>query len=404
MTAVLSTNELTVAPGDQTTCTVQVRNTGSVVDEYTFEVVGQASSWATIDPPRLTLYPGTEGTATVRFAPPRLTEVSAGQVPFGIRVASREDPTSTSVEEGVLNVQPFVDAFAELVPRTAHGRMRATYELAVDNRGNRRINAPLSTFDPDNVLQFRLEPPTLVVEPGTAAFAKVRVRPRNMFWRGHPQTKTFQVSAQPDGLPPLVADGALLQESLLPDWLPRAAMAALGVLALLLVVWLVALKPNIQGFVKKKVNQGLQKPAPETQAVIQKAADAAVDKRLNPLEKNGQIQLTLNTGLKGDPYAKRLTTTGSGIASDVVPDNEVLQITDIVLENPPSDDRGTLTIQRDGIVLMSVALENFRDLDYHFVAPIVFKARDKLEMVVNVTSCNGICQPAIYYSGYMASA
>lgn len=420
MTAVLTNDELTVIPGDQVTCTVQVRNTGSVVDEYTFEVLGPAARWATVEPPLLTLYPATEGAATVRFAPPRQADVAAGPVPFGLRVASREDPSSTTVEEGALNIAGFLDAFAELVPRSAHGRRAAMYELALDNRGNSRINAPLAAVDPDNVLRFRLDPPTLVAEPNTATFAKVMVRPRRTFWRGPAQTKAFRVAAQPEGLPPLVADGTLLQEALVPEWLPEALLAALGLLALLVVIWLVALKPQVKSIAKKAARKEVAS-AP-TQAAIKAAATKAAQQAGAGGSPGGGVQAgqpSAGTGgptaggtapvsqanaLRGVPIDDRLTTTGSGTAAYSVPAGKVLQMTDIVLENTPNDDKGTLSVQRSGAVLLNVALENFRDLDYHFVAPIMFAAGQRLEIVTNVTACTRVCQPALYFSGYLADA
>ena len=51
----------------------------------------------------------------VRFAPPRSADVVAGQVPFGVRVFSSEDPSGSVVEEGVIDVAPFVDVTAEMV-------------------------------------------------------------------------------------------------------------------------------------------------------------------------------------------------------------------------------------------------------------------------------------------------
>jgi hypothetical protein len=413
VTAVLSTNELTVRPGEQVTCTVQVRNTGSVVDEFTFDVLGSAEGWASVDPPRLTLYPGAEGSVTVRFAPPRTADVPAGRQSFGLRVKSREDEGSTTVEEGVLDVQPFEEAFAELVPRTAHGRRTAKYELALDNRGNARLNAPLATVDPDDVLRFRVDPPTLVAEPGTAAFAKVIARPRTRFWRGPNQTKSFQVVAQPEGMQPLTADGTMLQGPLLPDWFGKALLAALALAGLLVVLWLTLLKPAIKSTAKKAARREVAAPAtqaaiknaaaqqvaaPPTQAAIQKAAQAAVA---------GSTTTTVASQtprLRGAPIDGRLTTTGSGTDAYTVPAGQVLQVTDIVLENMPSDDKGTFTVSRSGTVLLSVALENFRDLDYHFVSPIIFAAGQQLQITSNVTTCTTICQPAMYYSGYQGTA
>ena len=52
--------------------------------------------------------------------------------------------------------------------------------------------------------------------------------------------------------------------------------------------------------------------------------------------------------------------------------SNVFAVTDIVLQNPTGD-IGSVQISRDARVLMTSALENFRDLDLHFVAPYMFR-------------------------------
>ena len=68
--ASLEPHALDVDPGGVATCQITVRNTGSVVDEFAFSVLGPAGAWAEVEPPSLSLFPGAEGTATVRFRPP----------------------------------------------------------------------------------------------------------------------------------------------------------------------------------------------------------------------------------------------------------------------------------------------------------------------------------------------
>ena len=65
-------------------------------------------------------------------------------MPFGVHVISKEDPQGSVVEEGVVDIAPFSDVFAELAPRTSRGRRGASHDLAIDNRGNSAINATIS--------------------------------------------------------------------------------------------------------------------------------------------------------------------------------------------------------------------------------------------------------------------
>src|ERR1700730_8487703 len=155
----LLTAALAVEPGAEQTARLQVRNTGSVVDEFSFEVVGPAAAWTTVDPEVLPLFPGDEGTVTIRMAPPRLPTTPAGEAPFGVKVISREDPEGSVVEEGTVTIAAFSEVTAELTPRTSRGRRGAIHSLAVDNRGNTTLDARLSANEPDGLLRSSVAPP-----------------------------------------------------------------------------------------------------------------------------------------------------------------------------------------------------------------------------------------------------
>ncbi len=70
-TALLSEESLSVEPGGETRCEIRVRNTGSIVDQYTLEVLGDTATWVHLEPGTLSLFPGDEGVASLAFRPPR---------------------------------------------------------------------------------------------------------------------------------------------------------------------------------------------------------------------------------------------------------------------------------------------------------------------------------------------
>src|SRR6202163_4178486 len=97
--AVISANSLEVQQGASAVVTVTVRNSGAVVDHFHVDVLGDAMSWATITPATLPLFPDAQGLVTIDFRPPRSSDVRAGSVPFGVRVASEVHPGDATVEE-----------------------------------------------------------------------------------------------------------------------------------------------------------------------------------------------------------------------------------------------------------------------------------------------------------------
>lgn len=402
-----------VVPGAVATLPVTVRNTGTVVDQFTIEVLGEAAAWATVEPPTLSLFPGTEGQTVVSFAPPRVASVPAGTIVFGIRAASHEDPSGSTVEEGNLTVAAFADTFAELLPRTSAGSRAATHNLALDNRGNAAVNATVAGTDPDNLLNIEVRPPGLVVDPGTAAFASVRVSPRKRFWRGQPKTRPFKLQVETPGGTPIVLDGTMLQQPVLPGWLGKALLACLALLLIAALLWFALLQPAIKSTAQQALADAGYTPHPSG-AVVTPAPSAAATSTpvpsptLGPSPSSSLGPSPSSSPLSpfaGTPVGGRLTANGKTNSTGAIPAGKVLYVTDLFFENP-NGLSGPAQLSRKGLVIADLHLENYRDLDYHFITPIVIEAGDALTFTASCTT-NGLatgpplpCTPSVYYSGF----
>ncbi len=396
--ASLNPSALSVVPGAVTQTTVRVRNTGTVVDELTLHVVGPAVGWATVEPASLSLFPGADGTAVVSFAPPRSAEVGAGVVAFAVRVQSKEDPQGSVAEEGTIEVGAYADLLADLVPRTSRGARGAAYELAVDNRGNTRVNATIRAVDPDDQLELEVDPPALVAEPNTANFAHVKVKPRKTFRKGPPQTRMFQVFVEADSHPPVMVQGTMLQEQTMPPWLKRAALAGALALMALALLWFGVGKPAVRSAAKEAA----------IEAVSPTIGDGSGGDAGGPSGNGGADVAVADAvsgpggggGGPGSPFDARLFLTDDGSVSLEVPAGRVLQLTDIVLQNPAGES-GRLQIRRGNTPLLVVELANFRDLDYHFVSPVVFTAGQQLTL--NAECSSPTCTPGAYFTGFLVA-
>lgn len=91
--------------------------------------------------------------------------------------------------------------------------------------------------------------------------------------------------------------------------------------------------------------------------------------------------------------------------SYTVPDGRRLELTDFVLQNPEGD-TGVLRVTAGDETLFVVRLENFRDVDYHFVVPIVVGEGKKLSIAVQCQNPDPAkrCSPAALFSGNLVSA
>src|SRR6185369_3857365 len=77
-----------------------------------------------------------------------------------------------------------------------------------------------------------------------------------------------------------------------------------------------------------------------------------------------------------------------------------LFVTDVVFSNPNGRE-GALVLLRDADHLFDIRLENIRDLDYHFVTPIVLTDGQSLNLSLACTGANASpCDPTVFYSGY----
>jgi hypothetical protein len=224
---------VTALPGSEGVGQVTIRNTGTVVDQFAVNLLGDASAWARPDPGVLSLFPGAEQTIAIRFTPPRSSAVTAGTVPFGVRVTSQEDPDFSIVEEGAVQIGGFSAVEVKIVPRTSEGKRNAVHRLEVTNTGNAPVTADLLASDPDELLAFDLDPERLTVDPGATATARVKVAARKAHRGKGARRMPFNVLVEPGGAPVNV-DASFEQKPKASILLFLAILVVAGVLVFLL--------------------------------------------------------------------------------------------------------------------------------------------------------------------------
>ncbi|HEV8561843.1 MAG TPA: hypothetical protein VGR06_36435 [Actinophytocola sp.] len=426
-TTSLASRQLSVTPGGSVDATVQVRNNGTLVDQFTVDLVGDAKDWTEIEPRIINLMPGQEGAVRVKFAPPRASTVPAGFVPFGVRVMSREEPQGSVVEEGSVQVEPFTDLQVELSPKSSRCRTKARHEVVVDNSGNFPIPVELVANDPDDALKLGLDYTTLTVQPGTSAFLKLTAKPHDRFLKGAERRHPFQVTALAGDVPPTTVQGTVVQQQLFPKWLLPALIALIALAVVAVTLWFTVVKPTItssaretaktevaaqQAALQQKVDQAEQKAS----AAEQKASAAEAKAGGGAAATPAPPAITGSNGVdvsKGTAFDTRIAvvanpgqTKTEGNADPAIPGDKTLVITDLLLQNPHGD-TGSIQILRGGKVLYEFGLNNFRDYDYHSIAPLTFVpgAPGKLEVKV-VCQTPGApetqCKPSVTFSGKIA--
>ena len=405
-----------VVPGQRATRRVWLRNTGAIVDQFELDIVGDASSWSVVEPSTVNLLPGQEHHAQIVFAPPRSSRVSEGPVSFALRVMSREDTAGSVVHESSVDVAPYTQVAGELVPRTSTGSRTGRHELALDNLGNRPELVSISAADQDRLLTFRISPANPTLLPGTATFISIRARPKRTFVIGANKTIPFDVIATPRDADPVALPGSMVQRALLPKWFFRAVVLAAVAAVLLAGLWLTVLKPTVESTaqaVAEDKTEELAKAIEDATAKSDRAssdAGAAQEDAQSAQKAAGSAAQAADDAASGanlDPAEAtdfRVTTEVSPSGGFVdtpydVAEKHTVWVSDLVLQNPDGDS-GTLRIQRGEDVLLVFGLENFRDLDYHFIQPAKFDPSAPIVVSVDCTNkWQQKCTPSVYFSG-----
>ncbi|WP_392964935.1 hydrolytic protein [Streptomyces sp. LN245] len=400
---------VTVAPGSTATTSLTVRNDSDIVEAYSLEVVGDCASWATVEPPRVSLYPGTSETVTIRLEPPRSPEIRAGELPLGVRVLPSEHPDAVTVPETTVHIEEFHELRTELAPRRRRGWLRGRYRLAVRNQGNTPVQVGFTPGQAGEELAFAFNPAEPKLEPGESVEVGLRVRTGKPVWFGSPTVWPFTLTTaetgdrdgtQPDETadrPPL--DAEFVQIPIFPKWL----LAVLAVLLALLLAWFTLVRPAVRSAAKEAANEVVQPrptPAGEQGGNGQTPGNGSGGASASP---DGQGKGTGNgSGAGGDGTSTGdgtavgggqqssatidLKTSGGGTDTGTykVPEKSVFGVTDIVVANFQGDE-GVMTISFGNRKITTIALETFRNQDYHWVTPIKIPANNTVTIEVTCT-------------------
>ncbi|MFE7140994.1 hydrolytic protein [Streptomyces sp. NPDC057644] len=414
---------MTVSPGGTATTTLTVRNDGDIVEAYTLEVVGDCAAWTTVEPARVSLYPGTSETVALTFAPPRSHEVRAGETPLAVRVLPAERPESVVVPEATVTVEPFHELRTELEPRRRRGWLGARFRTAVQNKGNTPVDVVLAGRQDGEDLTLGFTPDKKRLEPGESAEVALKVRARKLIWFGEPVTWPFEVlategaeaaegaegdadtkadtKAEPkpvakpvatapvdDGRPggPEPLPGEFAQIPVLPKWL----LIVLAALLALLLAWFALVRPAVQSTAKQAGAKAAQEETERGEEQGSTPPGGSENPAGGQGEGTGPDGTGPGTGGSGPGGSGGGGGNGGGAGGgrqasetiDVqtqagatkegaykVPAGKVFGVTDVVVANFQGDE-GVVTISFGDRKITTIALETFRNQDYHWVTPI----------------------------------
>ncbi|MEW2275502.1 COG1470 family protein [Streptomyces griseofuscus] len=428
-------------------------NTGTIVDRFELDVLGEAKDWIKVEPAEVNVFPDQSVAVNLVFSPPASPDLPAGEVRFGLRVMSHEDIEGSVVEEATVTVGSFTDYGITLLPTTKRSRFSGRFNVVIDNRGNAPAPVQLYASDPDARLTFDFRHEDVEVAYGKGVVVPLKVKPKKRKWRGADAPLPFQVLAvdADDDEREQTADGALVQAALVTDAMVKFALSVVAAVLALLALWFFVLQPSVESEARKQVAVATgQDPsalgsdsggaagggtkgsagggnkkngtAGGTGGANGAGGSGGSDNSLFPAL--GDAQSSSGGGAGGsdsgggaggpDPALQafdfRVQTdvkpsSTFHTTSYTVPAGHTFYVSDIVFENTAGD-TGILRLQRGDSVLMQMSLDTFRDRDNHFAEPVEFAAGAKVVLSVRCqtpggqTSATGSsCTPAAYFSG-----
>ena len=351
----ISPDRLEVTPGVPTVFEVAVFNTGDIIEGFrvTLESLDRPVDLLS-SPSELSLFPATEGTATVTFTLPR--DFPAGEHTARVQVTGTTDPLATAAVPLALLVAPVYDAGLSLEPQSVTAGRRARFTVVAENRGNVPLEMSLSANDAERALRCRFAAAEVTVPPGRRVRAAMVARGKRPFL-GAPAPRILTVRSEAAPAPPTEALGTFIQK----PWIPRAMLTLLAIL-LALGLWGAVLfrgvnkaadqvaaevKPTGASVIVGRVTDGKTPLGGASVAAKGKDGEAATTTLAS-----GDVGAFTLSGLKSpDTYLVTVTMEGFATQTALVPvaeDGAVVQVGVLAMGRGNGAITGTITGEGSG--------------------------------------------------------
>jgi 5-hydroxyisourate hydrolase-like protein (transthyretin family) len=192
----LRTPFIETRPKETSRVVVAVQNTAEVIDDIVVHVVGLDPSAVRVEPARLPLFPGAEGTVTliIRLPP----SFPAGDHSIPIEVRSTTNPDDVTRVDLRMAVAVDDDVSIDVRPRSLTGGKRGEFEVLCTNRGNRPIDLTLIASDLETALKHEFDPPFVELPAGHEVVSLLRVTGRRPIIGGNALRRITVTALGPD--------------------------------------------------------------------------------------------------------------------------------------------------------------------------------------------------------------
>lgn len=372
-----SRGDVDVTPGTVAVLQLTVVNLGDTTDTFVLTTAGMAAGWTTINPATLTLFGGTQQVIDIEVFPPLLPSTTAGPTSLSIRIIPQSDPDDVRSAETTLNIAVSFDRRLDVLQPALRGRRSATYEMMLENRGNTQASCRLHLIDSSGRVEAEFDPPAAGVEPGGSTLIRMRVRTKGFQWERRARTIPFRIDADQTGSPTATSNATFVQTPMVPERLVGRIIGLITVAAVVLAGWFGVVKPAIRDAADTAVREAV----PATTTTIASTIDSLTGITVLPSVPEEEKGTIINI-----PLSVSVPVGQSDTAVYKVPAGQRMRITDIIVQNPNSD-QGSLLILRGDVPLFTYSLAQiYGDVSAPLVTPIELLEGEELIVQVTCTS------------------
>ncbi len=356
VTASFQPQRITSTPGEPAALVLRVHNEADADETVKLTPTGELADRTALQADTLELRP------SEIFEVPVVVDVNAA-LPAGVHMSSIAvaGPSGTSQADAAIEVVEVAAYAATLDPPQSRSGTAGRHRVVVSNQGNTPMLVELTAEVLGDHARVDLATPATHLEPGAEAKVDLRVEPTSRFWRGTEIDHDFVVHAVGSDGRPTDLPGRYQQTPRVAAWLLPALVGALIALLLGALLWWLVLRPSVESIAQDQAEEAL---AADRLTLLELIAD---------LERSAAEAEELPFGTPADLRLEAAAPAGeTATESFVVSSGRDLSITDVVFQNP-SGAIGRVALLRDGEVLLESELANFRDLDFHFVAPFSYE-------------------------------
>lgn len=272
--------------------------------------------------------------------------------------------------ESTLDIAESADHVVTLSPVVSRSAAAGRHRVTIDNLGNVAVTVDLTATADDGTISLQPDLANVTVGAGERTVVEVKAIPATPLWNGPVVEHGFVVDTVGSDGRSFELHGAYEQRPRMRPWWGPALAGIPAALVVGGVIWFAFLAPWVRDTADSAAADANEQDRAALEAKIEELDAAAAEADELPLGTPSDLRLSVSADTGGS--ASDTFDVGSSL---------VWSVTDIVFQNPTGA-VGTVSLMRDGDVLLESELANFRDLDFHLVAPFVFEAGSTIGITV----------------------